>query len=71
MQHFASQQAPDGAIYAARKNRKNLRSKTERIKLQKTALFRKISTQKNFKIEQDESQLSVGFFGRVAWIVRV
>ena len=27
--------------------------------------------QKNLKIEQDENQLSVGFFGRVARIARV
>jgi phage virion morphogenesis protein len=70
-QRIASQQAPDGAPYAARKQRKNLRGKKGRIKRQKAAMFQKIRTQKNLKIEQDENQLSVGFFGRVARIARV
>jgi len=34
-------------------------------------MFEKIRLQKNLKIEQDENQLSVGFFGRVARIARV
>jgi phage virion morphogenesis protein len=71
VQRIASQQAPDGAPYAARKQRKNLRGKKGRIKRQKAAMFEKIRTQKNLKIEQDENQLSVGFFGRVARIARV
>jgi phage virion morphogenesis protein len=70
-QRIASQQAPDGAPYAKRKQRKNLRGKKGRIKRQKAAMFQKIRTQKNLKIEQDENQLSVGFFGRVARIARV
>jgi phage virion morphogenesis protein len=70
-QRIASQQAPDGAPYAARKQRKNLRGKKGRIKRQKAAMFEKIRTQKNLKIEQDENQLSVGFFGRAARIARV
>ncbi|MEM4987652.1 phage virion morphogenesis protein [Collimonas sp. H4R21] len=68
---IASQQAPDGAPYAARKQRKNLRGKKGRIKRQKAAMFEKIRLQKNLKIEQDENQLSVGFFGRLARIARV
>ncbi|WP_442783294.1 phage virion morphogenesis protein [Collimonas fungivorans] len=71
VQRIANQQAPDGAPYAKRKNRKNLRGKKGRIKRQKAAMFEKIRTQKNLKIEQDENQLSVGFFGRVARIARV
>ena len=67
----ANQQAPDGAPYAARKQRKNLRGKNGRVKRQKAAMFEKIRLQKNLKIEQDENQLSVGFFGRVARIARV
>jgi phage virion morphogenesis protein len=70
-QRIASQQAPDGAPYAKRKQRKNLRGKKGRIKRQKAAMFENIRTQKNLKIEQDENQLSVGFFGRVARIARV
>jgi len=71
VQRIASQQAPDGAPYAKRKQRKNLRAKKGRIKRQKAAMFEKIRTQKNLKIEQDENQLSVGFFGRVARIASV
>jgi phage virion morphogenesis protein len=70
-QRIAGQEAPDGAPYAARKQRKNLRGKKGRIKRQKAAMFEKIRTQKNLKIERDENQLSVGFFGRVARIARV
>ncbi|NKI68089.1 phage virion morphogenesis protein [Collimonas pratensis] len=68
VQRIASQQAPDGAPY---EKRKNLRGKKGIIKRQKAAMFQKIRTQKNLKIEQDENQLSVGFFGRVARIARV
>jgi phage virion morphogenesis protein len=68
---IASQQAPDGAPYAARKQRKNLRGKKGRIKRQKAAMFQKIRQVKNLRTEQDENQLSVGFFGRVARIARV
>jgi hypothetical protein len=34
-------------------------------------MFEKIRLQKNLKIQQDENQLSVRFFGRVARIARV
>jgi phage virion morphogenesis protein len=70
-QRIASQRAPDDAPYAARKQRKNLRGKKGRIKRQKAAMFEKICLQKNLKTLQDENQLSVGFFGRVARIARV
>jgi phage virion morphogenesis protein len=70
-QRIASQQAPDGQIYAARKQRKDLRGKKDRIKRQKTAMFNKVRTTKYLKTTQDENQLSVGFFGRVARIGRV
>lgn len=70
-QRIAAQQAPDGTPYEKRKQRKNLRGKKGRIKRQKAAMFQKIRMQKNLKIEQDENQLSVGFFGRVARIARV
>jgi len=70
-QRIASQQAPDGATYTARKRCKELRGKKGRIKRQKAAMFDKLRTQKHLKIRQDENQLSVGFFGRVARIARV
>ncbi|QRX80873.1 phage virion morphogenesis protein [Glaciimonas sp. PAMC28666] len=71
VKRIASQQAPDGQAYAARKKRKNLRGKSGRIKRQKAAMFAKIRQQKSLKIQQDADQLSVGFFGRVARIARV
>jgi phage virion morphogenesis protein len=70
-QRIASQQAPDGATYAARKQRKDLRRKKGLIKRQKAAMFNKVRTTKYLKTTQDENQLSVGFFGRVARIARV
>jgi len=70
-QRIAAQMAPDGMTYVARKKRKELRGKKDRIKRQKAAMFDKLRTQKNLKIQQDENQLSVGFFGRVARIARV
>lgn len=70
-QRIASQQAPDGAAYTARKRRKDLRGKKGRIKRQKAAMFNKVRTTKYLKTTQDENQLSVGFFGRVARIARV
>ncbi|MEO6919579.1 MAG: phage virion morphogenesis protein [Collimonas sp.] len=68
---IASQQAPDGAPYAQRKQRKNLRGKQGRIKRQKAAMFEKLRKTKNLLTENDENQLSVGFFGRVARVARV
>jgi phage virion morphogenesis protein len=70
-QRIASQQAPDGAPYAARKQRKNLRGKQGRIKRQKAAMFEKLRKTKTLLMENDENQLSVGFFGRVARIASV
>ncbi|MDY7547273.1 phage virion morphogenesis protein [Glaciimonas sp. CA11.2] len=71
VKRIASQQTPDGEAYTARKQRKNLRGKSGRIKRQKAAMFAKIRKQKSLTIQQDENQLSVGFFGRVARIARV
>jgi len=70
-QRIASQHAPDGAMYTARKKRKELRGKKGRIKRQKAAMFEKLRTTKNLKTQQDENQISVGFFGRAARIARV
>lgn len=68
---IAMQVGPDGAPYAARKNRKELRSKAGRIKRQKAAMFSKLRTNAFLKVEADASQVSVGFFGKVARIARV
>jgi phage virion morphogenesis protein len=70
-QRIASQHAPDGAMYTARKKRRDLRGKKGRIRRQKAAMFQKLRTIKNLKTQQDENQISVGFFGRVASIARV
>lgn len=68
---IAMQIGPDSAPYATRKNRKELRSKAGRIKRQKAAMFSKLRTNKFLKVEADASQVSVGFFGKVARIARV
>ena len=70
-QRIASQRAPDGAMFTARKMRKDLRGQKGRIKRRKAAMFQKLRQVKNLKTQQDENQLSVGFFGRAARIARV
>lgn len=70
-QRIAAQRDPDGNAYETRKQRKKLRSKQGRIKRQRAAMFNKLRTTANLKTRQDASQLSVGFFGRVARIARV
>ncbi|WP_433692085.1 phage virion morphogenesis protein [Herbaspirillum seropedicae] len=68
---IAQQVAPDGTPYPARKNRKELRSKSGRIKRQKAAMFTKLRLNKYLQIKADASQASLGFFGKVARVARV
>ncbi|TDY90289.1 UNVERIFIED_ORG: phage virion morphogenesis protein [Herbaspirillum seropedicae] len=68
---IAQQVAPDGTPYPARKNRKELRGKSGRIKRQKAAMFNKLRTNTFLRIQADANQASVGFFGKVARIARV
>ncbi|WP_017452854.1 phage virion morphogenesis protein [Herbaspirillum rubrisubalbicans] len=68
---IAQQIAPDGTPYPARKNRKELRSKSGRIKRQKATMFNKLRTNTYLQIQADANQASVGFFGKVARIARV
>ena len=68
---IAQQVAPDGTPYPARKNRKELRSKSGRIKRQKAAMFNKLRLNKYLQIKADASQASLGFFGKVARVARV
>jgi len=68
---IAQQVAPDGTPYPARKNRKELRGKSGRIKRQKAAMFNKLRTNTYLKVQADASQASIGFFGKVARIARV
>jgi phage virion morphogenesis protein len=70
-QRIAAQRQPDGASYTPRKARKDLRGKQGRIKRQSQKMFNKLRTAQNLKIESDDNQLAVGFFGRVARIARV
>jgi phage virion morphogenesis protein len=65
------QHTPDGATYTARKKRKDLHGKKDRIKRQNAAMFEKLRMTKNLKTQQDEKRITVGFFGRVARIARV
>jgi len=68
---IAQQVAPDGTPYPARKNRKELRGKSGRIKRQKAAMFNKLRTNAYLRVQADASQVSVGFFGKVARVARV
>ncbi|MDR9850201.1 phage virion morphogenesis protein [Herbaspirillum huttiense] len=68
---IAQQVAPDGTPYPARKNRKELRGKSGRIKRQKASMFNKLRTNTFLRVQADANQASVGFFGKVARIARV
>jgi len=68
---IAQQVAPDGTPYPARKNRKELRGKSGRIKRQKAAMFNKLRTNTFLRVQADANQASVGFFGKVARIAHV
>lgn len=70
-QRIAAQRGPDGAGYTPRKTRKKLRDKKGRIKRQSAAMFSKLRTSANLKIEQGEHDIAVGFFKRTARIARV
>jgi len=68
---IAQQVAPDGTPYPARKNRKELRGKSGRIKRQKASMFNKLRTNTFLRVQADANQASVGFFGKVARVARV
>ncbi|MBC3911613.1 phage virion morphogenesis protein [Undibacterium umbellatum] len=70
-QRIKAQQTPEGTPYTPRKPRKALRSKKERIKKQKAAMFAKLRTNTHLKTKADGNDITVGFFGRVARIARV
>lgn len=70
-QRIAAQLNVDSSPYDPRKARKNFRGKKGRIKEKKGAMFTKLKTAKYLKIQQDENQIAVGFFGRVARIARI
>lgn len=68
---IAGQKQPDGASFTPRRPRKDLRGKTGRIKRRSQAMFAKIRTARYMKLETTESQLVIGFFGRIARIAGV
>lgn len=70
-QRIAAQLNVDSSPYDPRKARKNFRGKKGRVKEKKAAMFIKLKKAKYLKVQQDENQIAVGFFGRVARIARV
>lgn len=68
---IAGQRQPDGANFIPRRPRKDLRGKAGRIKRRSQSMFAKIRTARYMKVETSESQLAVGFFGRIARIADV
>ena len=71
-QRIAANKAPDGGSYLPRKRRAEpVRSKKGRIKRKKDAMFQRIGRAAYLKVRASPSDVSVGFFGRVARIARV
>jgi len=70
-QRIAKQRAPDGAAFAARKQTKELRGKSGRVKREKAAMFSKLRTSKWLKVQSTEYQASAGFFKKVCYVARV
>lgn len=69
---IATQMAPDGTPYAARKPKtESLREKRGAIRRKKTAMFAKLRTARWLKANVTEEGAEVGFFGRVARLARV
>jgi len=68
-QRIAAQMGPDGAAFAPRKPRKNLRGKKGRIK--RDAMFTKLRTAKYLKAKATADGASVEFTGRAGQIARV
>jgi len=70
-QRITSQRQPDGTGFIPRKPKKDLRGKAGRIKRKSQKMFTKLRTAQYMRIATTESQLAVGFFGRIARIARV
>jgi len=67
-QRIGAQQNPDGTAYAPRKAQR-MRDRAGEIK--RGAMFKRIRQAKHLRLQADPSQVSLGFFGRVARIARV
>ena len=71
-QRIVANRAPDGGSYLPRKRRAEpLRAKKGRIKRKRDAMFQRIGRAAYLKVQASPSDVSVGFFGRVARIARV
>lgn len=71
-QRIATQVAPDGTPYAARKRRaESLRDKRGAIRRRHAAMFTKLRTARWLKINVTHEGADVGFFGRVARLARI
>ena len=71
-QRIAANKAPDGGSYLPRKRRAEpLRAKKGRIKRKRDAMFQRIGRAAYLRVQASPSDVSVGFFGRVARIARV
>jgi phage virion morphogenesis protein len=68
---IAEQVGPDGTPFTARKNRKEFRAKSGRIKRQKAAMFAKLRTATYLKVEASSDHAAVGFVGKIARVARV
>jgi phage virion morphogenesis protein len=68
---IAEQVGPDGKPFTARKNRKEFRAKSGRIKRQKAAMFAKLRTAAYLKVEASSDHAAIGFFGKIARVARV
>jgi len=67
-QRIASQQNPDGAPFAPRRARKNLRGKKGQVRRK---MFARLRTAKHLRINVSETEAKVGYTGRaarIAWI---
>lgn len=71
-QRIASQTAPDGTPYIARKHQGDrLRDKRGQIRRKQGAMFKKLSTARWLKANATPDGADVGFMGRVARLARV
>ncbi|MFC0669464.1 phage virion morphogenesis protein [Azotobacter chroococcum] len=67
-QRIATQQNPDGSLYAPRKPRKNLRGKVGGVRRK---MFAKLGKAKHLKLQSTAGSIAIGFVGRTARLARV
>ena len=73
-QRIVTNKAPDGGSYLPRKRKPGatpIRAKKGRVKRKKDLMFQRIGRAAYLKVQASPSDVSVGFFGRVARIARV